>query len=129
MDAGCLLMYAISSPVSLRLMLTNRNLIRNTFIKKKNKHYFKKMLLLGLEPWSRKRLWFQKPTAGLSRLNDFTHSVAVRKTKSNHSIHASNQNAVFEINPGHFKRPFQEPRHGTDSSLALPDHYLPTFLR
>ena len=49
--------------------------------------------------------------------------------KSNQSIHASNQNAVFEINPGHFKRPFQEPRHGTDSSLALPDQYLPTFLQ
>ena len=30
-------MYAISSPVSLRLMLTNRNLLRNTFIKKKKK--------------------------------------------------------------------------------------------
>ena len=43
--------------------------------------------------------------------------------------HASNQNAVFEINPGHFKRPFQEPRHGTDSSLAVSDQYLPTFLR
>ena len=49
--------------------------------------------------------------------------------KSNQPIHASNQNAVFEINPGHFKRPFQEPCHGTDSSLALPDQYLPTFLR
>ena len=46
-------------------------------------------------------------TAGLSRLNDFTHLVAVRKMKSNQPIHASNQNAVFEINPGHFKRPFQ----------------------
>ena len=38
-------------------------------------------------------------------------------------------NAVFEINPGHFKRPFQESRHGTDSSLALPDQYLPSFCR
>ena len=87
------------------------------------------MLLLGLEPGRKKRLWFQKSTAGLSRLNDFTHFVAVRKMKSNQPIHASNQNAMFEINPGHFKRPFQEPRHGTDSSLALPDQYLPTFLR
>ena len=86
------------------------------------------MLLLGLEPGRKKGLWFQKSTAGLSRLNDFTHLVAVRKMKSNQPIHASNQNAVFEINPGHFKRPFQEPRHGTDSSLALPDQYLPTFL-
>ena len=50
------------------------------------------------------------------------------KKKSNQPIHASNQNAVFEINPGHFKRPFQEHRQGTDSSLALPDQYLPTFL-
>ena len=79
--------------------------------------------------WPEKRIWFQKSTAGLSRLNDFTHVVVVRKIKSNQPIHASNQNAVFEINPGHFKRPFQEPRHGTDSSLALPDQYLPTFLR
>ena len=88
------------------------------------------MLLLGLEP-GRKRIGygFQKSTGGLSRLNDFTHVVAVRKMKSNQPIHASNQNAVFEINPGHFKRPFQEPHHGTDSSLALPDQYLPTFLR
>ena len=54
--------------------------------------------------------------------------VAVRKIKSKQPIHASNQNAVFEINPGHVKRPFQEPRHGTYSSLALPDQYLPTFL-
>ena len=44
-------------------------------------------------------------------------------------VQSTNTNAVFEINPGHFKRPFQEPRHGTDSSLALPDQYLPTFLR
>ena len=50
------------------------------------------------------------------RLNDFTHVVAVRKVKSNQLIHASNKNAVFEINPGHVKRPFQEPRHGTYSS-------------
>ena len=48
---------------------------------------------------------------------------------SNQPIHASNQNAMFEINPGHFKRPFQEHRRGTDSSLAVPDQYLPTFLR
>ena len=60
-------------------------------------------------------------------LNDFTHIVAVRKMKSNQPIHASNQTAVFEINLGYFKRPFQEPSHGTDSSLALPDQYLPTF--
>ena len=46
--------------------------------------------------------------------------------KSNQPIHASNQITVFEINPGHFKRPFQEPRHGTDSSLALADPYLRT---
>ena len=87
------------------------------------------MLLLGLEPGRNKRIWFQKSTAGLSRLNGNTHVVAVRKIKSNQPIHASNQNAVFEINPGHFKRPFQEPRDGTDSSLAIPDEYLPTFLR
>ena len=75
------------------------------------------------------RIRFQKSTAGLSRLNDFIHSVAVRKLKSNQPIHASNQNAVFEINPGHFKRPFQEHRQGTDSSLVLPGQYLPISLR
>ena len=80
------------------------------------------MLLLGLEPGRKKWLWFQKSTAGLSRLNDFAHVIEVRKMNSNQPIHASNQNAVFEINPGHFKRPFQEPRHGTDSSLVLPNH-------
>ena len=84
------------------------------------------MLLLRLEPGLKKRLWFQKLTAGMSRLNGFTHVVAVGKIKSNQPIQgSSNQNAVFEINPGHFMRPFQEPRHGTDSSLALPDQYLP----
>ena len=87
------------------------------------------MLLLGLEPGRKKRIWSQKSTAGLSRLNGFTHVLAVRKIKSNQPIHASIQKAVFEINPGHFKRPFQEPHHGTDSNLALPDQYLPTFLR
>ena len=87
------------------------------------------MLLIRSQTWPEKGLWFQKSIAGLSRLNDFTHVIAVRKIKSNQPIHASNQNAVFEINPGHFKRPFQEPRHGSDSSLALSDQYLPTFLR
>ena len=87
------------------------------------------MLLFGLEPGRKKRLRFQKSTAGLSRLNDFIHVVAVRKIKSNQPIHASNQNAVFEINPGHLKRSFQEHRQGTISSLALADQYLPTFLR
>ena len=87
------------------------------------------MLLFGFEPGRKMRIRFQKSTAGLSRLNDFIHSVAVKKLKSNQPIHASNQNAVFEINPGHFKRPFQEHRQGTDSSLALSGQYLPIFLR
>ena len=39
-----------------------------------------------------------------------------QENEANQPIHASIQNAVFEINPGHFKRPFQEPLHGTDSS-------------
>ena len=72
---------------------------------------------------------YQRLTAGLSRLNDYTHVVAVSEIKSNQPIYASNQIGVFEINPGHFKRPFQEPRDGTDISLALPDQYLMTFLR
>ena len=58
-----------------------------------------------------------------------TQVVAVRKMKPNQPIHRSNQNAVFEINPGYFKRPFPEPHHGTQSSLALPDQYLPKFVR
>ena len=77
----------------------------------------------------KKTIWFQKSTAGLSRLNGFTHVVAVRKIRSNQPIHASIQKSVFEINPGHLKRPFQEPRHGTYSSFTHPDQYLPTFLR
>ena len=96
---------------------------------KKKTIFLKKNVVIRSRTWPEKRVRFQKSTAGLSRLNDFIHAVAVRKIKSNQPIHASDQNAVFEINPGHFKRPFQEHRQGTDSSLALPDQYLPTFLR
>ena len=99
----------------------------NFFLKQKKKKQVQNVAFRS-RTWPEKRLWFQKLTAGLSRLNDFTHVLAVRKMKSNQPIHASNHNAVFEINPGRFKRPFQAPRHETDSSLALPDQYLPTFL-
>ena len=63
----------------------------------------------------------------VTTITDFTHGVAVMKINSNQPIHANNQNAVFEINPEQFKRPFQEPHHGTDSCLVLPDQYLSTF--
>ena len=52
-------MYGISSSVSLRLSGTNRNLIRNIYLKKrrrKKKKHLKKMYLLGLEPGRKKAM-------------------------------------------------------------------------